>query len=156
MRIELMSREHALEYIRWEYAPPYEFYNVPASGFEETMDEILGDSGMDYYSVLDADGLLFGMYEYSFHDGIMEIGLGIRPELCGKGNGKDFVNRCISFGREKYSYSGIIRLMVAEFISRAIHIYHSLGFVKTDRKQRLSFGTLVTFVVMESVEKIST
>jgi len=47
MRIEPMTHDHALEYISWEYTPPYEFYNIPSSGFEETMDEILGNSGMD-------------------------------------------------------------------------------------------------------------
>ncbi len=149
MKIEPMNRDYALEYTKWEYASPYEFYNTPPSGIGETMDEILGDSGMDYYSVLDEDGSLFGMYEYSFHGKIMEIGLGIRPELCGQGYGKDFVRQCISFGREKYAYTDVIRLMVADFNTRAIHLYRSVGFVETDRINKVSFGKPVTFIVME-------
>lgn len=155
MRIEPMSRDHASEYIGWEYASPYEFYNIPLSCFDEAMDEISGDNGMDYYSVLDEDAVLFGMFEFSFPDGIMEIGLGIRPECCGKGNGRNFVKKCISFGREKYAYSGKIRLTVADFNSRAIHLYRSVGFCETERRISLSFGSPVTFVVMELADNIS-
>lgn len=103
MKIEPMNLNHAQEYTQWKYASPYEFYNIPPSGIEETMDEILGDNGMDYYSVLDEDDVLFGMYSYSYQDKIMEIGLGIRPERCGQGSGKCFLRQCISFGREKYA-----------------------------------------------------
>jgi len=155
MPIEVMSHEHALEYIGWSYAPPYEFYNIPPTGFEEALEEIQGDNGMDFYSVLDEDGALFGMYEYSFSDEIMEIGLGIRPDKCGRGHGKNFVMRCISFGREKYSYAGVIRLKVAQFNARAMHLYRSIGFKEVGREEALSFGAPVVFIVMDLVDDIS-
>ena len=153
MRIEPMNHAYAMEYINWKYTPPYEFYNIPPGGVEETLEEIFGTSGMDYYSVLDEDGSLFGMYVYSFCDGTMNIGLGIRPASCGQGNGNDFVRTCISFGREKYAYTGVIRLMAADFNLRAIHLYCSVGFAETGRVDKLSYGTPVTFVLMES-EKV--
>ena len=149
MQMIRMNREQAIESIQWRYPAPYAFYNTPESGFDEALSEAMEDNGMDFYSVLDDAGGLFGLFEYSFAEGIMEIGLGIRPDKCGAGHGRDFVRRCIAFGRETYAYSGAIRLMVADFNERAIHLYRALGFIETGRKESESFGTPVTFVVME-------
>lgn len=149
MKIEPMDEQRAFEYIKWQYDEPYVFYNIPLSGVEETIAEVKGDNGIDFYSVLDDNNTLFGMYEYSFDKGIMNIGLGIRPDLCGRGNGRTFVRDCISYGRKKYAYIGLIRLMVVDFNVRAIHLYHAMGFVETKRVNRLSYGVPVTFIVME-------
>ena len=149
MQIQQMSRDHAIESIHWTYLHPYTFYNTPDDAFDEALCEIMENKGMDYYSVLDETGRLFGLFEYSFDGGVMEIGLGICPAQCGKGNGKAFVLRCIAFGRETYAYAGKIRLMVSDFNARAIHLYRSLGFVETDRLESMSFGTPGTFIVME-------
>lgn len=105
---------------------------------------------MDYYTVLADDGSLFGIYEYQFDDdGMMEIGLGIRPADTGKGHGAAFVEDCIAFGRSRYAYAGPVVLRVASFNSRAIYLYTKLGFVETGRQQAVSYGTPVEFVVMQ-------
>lgn len=150
MKIERMNYAEALEYTAWQYAPPYTFYNIPAEAQEETLGEIFAEAGAgQYYAVLDDSGELFGMYEYSFSNGTMEIGLGIAPQHCGQGNGVEFVEQCIAFGRKNYAYTGPVSLMVADFNTRAIHLYKKIGFAKTGVHQTTSFGIPVTFVKME-------
>jgi len=149
MQIEKMNQKQAAEYIQWKYTPPYEFYNIPQSVCEESMLEIFDDNGIDFYSVLDECENLFGMYEYSFNEDAMTIGLGIRPEFCGMGHGRKFLEHCISFGRKRYNYTGKVRLMVVDFNSRAVHLYKSMGFSETQRIEKLSYGKPVTFIIME-------
>lgn len=149
MQIQRMSPARAQEYISWEYAPPDTFYNIAPEGRKESLKEIFDDNGMDFYVVLQDDGTLFGIYVYSFPEGVMEIGLGISPALCGQGKGTAFVQHCISFGREQYAYQGAIRLRVARFNTRAIHLYRKIGFREVRRTETVSFGTPVTFVIME-------
>ncbi len=148
MEIVKMDRARAEEYLAWRYDPPYEFYNTPPHALEETLAEILCDNGIHYFSVLD-ESLLFGMYEYSFEGGAMEIGLGIRPQSTGQGKGRAFVESCIAFGRDKYAYRGKIVLRVADWNERAIYVYEQLGFVRIERISALSYGEPVVFIRME-------
>ena len=71
--ITSMTPAQATEIVRWQYPSPYEFYNTPESALDESLKEIIDDNGMDYYAVLDESGALFGMYEYSFPEGFIEI-----------------------------------------------------------------------------------
>lgn len=148
-RIIPMTREQADEYLRWHYDAPYEFYNTPPQSYDENMSEIFDDNGDDFFSVLNDEDQLFGMFEFSFPDSVMGIGLGIRPQDTGKGYGREFVQQGIAFGRAKYRYGGTVRLRVADFNTRAIRLYTSLGFVETGREQAMSYGNPVVFVCME-------
>lgn len=145
-----MDRAQAAAYLSWRYGPPYEFYNTPPACLDEAMAEIFS-GGSDYYAVLDGGGGLYGIFEYAFPDGVMEIGLGIRPADAGKGQGRAFAGRCIAFGRETYRYSGPVRLKVADFNARAIRLYRQMGFVQTGEEPAVSYGRPVTFLVMELV-----
>lgn len=148
-RIIPMTREHANESFYWHYDTPYEFYNTPLQHYNENMSEIFDDNGTDFFAALDDEDQLFGTFDFSFPDGMMEIGLGIRPQDTGKGYGREFVRRCIAFGQAHYGYEGAVRLRVADFNARAIRLYTSLGFVETGREQALSHGNPVVFVCME-------
>lgn len=148
-KIVEMNKEQANTYINWRYEHPYEFYNIPEIGIQETISEIFEDNNSYYFSVLDDEDKLFGMYEYTIKSNNMEIGFGIRPEDTGKGFGKDFLIDCINFGRSKFSYEGDIYLRVANFNERAIRLYKKLGFVEFDKEFTDSFGTPVTFLCMK-------
>lgn len=77
-RIMKMTAQQANTYLNWQYPEPYTFYNFPPSiSRSELLNELLA-SNSDYFSILDDDNQLFGIYEYQFHNGVMEIGLGIR------------------------------------------------------------------------------
>lgn len=149
MKIVKMSKDHAASYLNWKYEKPYEFYNTPLHARDEAYAEIFDDNGVDFFSVLDEKEDLFGIYEYSFSKGIMEIGFGIRPQSTGKGYGKCFVKECMNFGRRYYNYDGKITLRVADFNERAIYLYKSIGFIEVGFENTESFGTPATFIKME-------
>ncbi|WP_412989587.1 GNAT family N-acetyltransferase [Pediococcus siamensis] len=143
-----MNAQQANAYLNWQYPEPYTFYNFPPSiSRSELLNEILNGNS-DYFSVLDKQDRLFGIYEYQFHNGIMEIGLGIRPEDTGKGYGEQFVKQCIAFGQQHYHYFSKITLEVASFNQRAIHLYQKMGFKKTSERDAHPFGIPTTFISM--------
>lgn len=150
-KIVEMNKIQAYTYINWKYEHPYEFYNIPEEGVEETITEIFEDNNSYYFSVLDSDDKLFGIYEYTFKSNFMEIGLGIRPEDTGKGLGLEFIKECINFGRNNFLYKGDICLRVADFNERAINVYKKLGFFEFDKEYNVSFGKPVTFICMKLI-----
>jgi RimJ/RimL family protein N-acetyltransferase len=101
-------------------------------------------TGGSYYAVRDGYGGLAGFYcigasarvpagqkLHAYDDtGLMDIGLGMAPTLCGKGLGLAFLVRGLAFLREEFSASAF-RLSVAAFNRRAIRVYEKAGFIKT-------------------------
>lgn len=146
-----MTREQAWEYLCWEYPHPYEFYTTPAQYRAQELQDILSHPGEDdYFALTGQDGLLVGFLEYSFPDGRMEIGLGLRPDCTGLGWGSRLMELCLSFGQARYRWAGKpVFLLVAGWNQRAIRTYQRAGFVVTGEEQRLSFGAPVRFLVME-------
>ncbi|AMV60350.1 Ribosomal-protein-alanine acetyltransferase [Pediococcus damnosus] len=151
-RIVKMTTQQANEYLDWQYSEPYTFYNFPTSVNRiDLLNELLAGIS-DYYAILDDADQLFGIYEYQFHNGILEIGLGIRPKDTGKGFGTQFVQQCLAFAQQHYHYFGKVTLEVASFNQRAIHLFHILGFNKTGEREGQSFGKPVTFVKMSRIQ----
>lgn len=64
---------------------------------------------------------------YSYSDSYLDVGLGLRPELCGQGLGTEYVAKCLRFARERYGRSRF-RLSVAAFNQRAVKVYQKAGF----------------------------
>lgn len=74
-----------------------------------------------------------------------DMGLGMRPALCGKGEGYSFVISGIDFAQDRFNASEF-RLTVAAFNSRAIRMYNKIGFRVS---QEVTHGiTERTFLVM--------
>ena len=136
LHIERMTENNAQHILTWKYEKPYDFYNNEVS--EESLKELLDGS---YYVLLNEQidivgffcigknaqvpiGLKFGVYV----DDFVDMGLGMNPNLTGKGNGTKFCTYIIQFIEEQYVGTPI-RLTVAKFNKRAIHLYEKLGFV---------------------------
>ncbi|QFF99176.1 N-acetyltransferase [Psychrobacillus glaciei] len=135
--IEHMSEQIAKKILGWKYEQPYDFYNNELT--DESIKELL--DGFYYALVIDKQTLLgffcigesaqvpvgnqFGVYS----DDCVDIGLGMNPKLVGQGNGFEFCSFILS--HIENNHSGIpIRLTVAKFNERAIHLYEKLGFVR--------------------------
>lgn len=132
-----MTRDYARHILDWKYEPPYDLYNSEAT--DEGMRELLEDG---YKVILDGDEDLVGYFctgkgaqvpiGHEFHayaDDFIDIGIGMNPVLTGKGNGTGFfdyvLNHVLNLNK------GVpIRLTVATFNKRAIHLYEKFGFVK--------------------------
>jgi RimJ/RimL family protein N-acetyltransferase len=57
----------------------------------------------------------------------LDIGLGLRPDMTGKGYGSDFLVEIMSYARDIFEFE-TFRLTVAVFNERAISLYRGLGF----------------------------
>ena len=123
----LPADEHAFaEMERWLYEPPYDFYDGD------------GDPPLNperYFVVRKDDGTIFGFYYFEPKGEVLDYGLGLRPDLTGRGLGLDFFLAGLEFGRERYAPT-LIRLYVAAFNERAIRVYERAGFRETGRHVR--------------------
>jgi RimJ/RimL family protein N-acetyltransferase len=96
-------------------------------------------------------GTLIGFYYLEKKGEKVEIGLGLRPELTGRGLGAEFFHAGVAFARSRFP-SHPISLNVAAFNERAIKVYERAGFSETGRhvRQFAGWGD-VEFVEMEEV-----
>lgn len=131
-----MSYEEARTVVSWRYEAPYDFYDM--SRDREGSEELLGppERRKGYYAVF-SNGELVGFFCFgpggripSFDypdDGSLDIGLGLRPDLTGRGLGLEFLLAGVEFGRRRFAPAGF-RLAVARFNERAIRVYERAGF----------------------------
>lgn len=134
---QAMTEERAQDILSWRYPYPYDFYNGEAS--DESLRELMDGS----YRVVLEHGELFGFYctgkgaqvpaghaSNAYPGGPVDIGLGMKPEKTGAGRGAVFVDFLLSEIKERHPGQAL-RLTVAQFNTRAIHLYERAGFVKT-------------------------
>ncbi len=135
---QLMDEADARAIQSWRYEGEYAVYNAGAD--DDDPSELL-DRRSPYYAVRDEHGDLIGFFCYgssasitgSEEPGIYRedrsvlIGLGLRPDLTGKGLGLNFVNAGLAFGTEQFAPSAF-GLYVMLFNQRAISVYKRAGF----------------------------
>jgi ribosomal-protein-alanine N-acetyltransferase len=102
-------------------------------------EELVGELTTEFFREVDKDSEDDGYIDIkTFNnnpDEVYEmwIGFGLRPDLTGKGIGKEFVSNCINFALKFHNYRGdYLRLGVAEFNKRAIKTYEKVGFEEFD------------------------
>lgn len=131
-----MNEELAKAILGWKYEQPYDFYNNELTA--EALQEMLDGS---YHSLVDEQNTLIGFFCTganaqvpighrfgAYTEDFIDMGVGMHPNLVGKGNGFDFCKQVISFIRAE-SKDTPIRLTVATFNERAIRLYKKLGFI---------------------------
>lgn len=151
-----MTQPYASEILQWRYPAPYDFYNLEKE--EAILTELLQD---DYYAALDQlTSELIGFFAYGnacrittlqsevYAADALDIGLGLRPMLTGRGRGLGFVRSAMEFAKESY-YPTRFRLTVATFNQRAIRVYESAGFTPLGK---IKATTGVEFLVMQTEE----
>ena len=155
--IENMNREMANDILNWKYDPPYDFYNNEIT--EEAMMEILNGS---YYALVNEFKEIIGFFCIGenaqvpignqfgvYTEDLVDMGLGMKPNLVGKGNGFEFCSYIVRFIEENYQ-STPIRLTVAKFNRRAIHLYEKLGFV-LENEFSTDFAEFITMVKKDNL-----
>lgn len=148
MRIEKMGQSEAVEIAdRWKYEGEYAFYDMTAD--PEDYEEIVTPDkrGDRYFSVFSGDELA-GFFCVEQEGADVEIGLGLRPDLTGRGRGGAFLEEILRFVRENYRFNKV-RMDVASFNQRAIKVYERAGFVKTGTACVAANGGTYNFTKME-------
>ena len=102
----------------WRYPPPYDFY-------DGDVDPVLNPER--FFEARDEDGDLVGFYYFEPMPPDLDYGLGLRPELTGRGLGLDFFLAGLAFARERYRPRRVL-LHVAAFNERARRVYERAGF----------------------------
>ncbi|WHY86761.1 GNAT family protein [Neobacillus novalis] len=147
-----MDEINAEKILSWKYEAPYDFYNNECS--IEAVWEMLNHS---YTAILDNQDEVFGFFCIgdsaqvpigadfgAYPQGYIDIGIGMNPKFTGQGKGLSFFKFIL---RQIYEVHGVVpvRLTVATFNTRAIHLYEKLGFVKEKEFCRgdIKFMTMV-------------
>jgi ribosomal-protein-alanine N-acetyltransferase len=76
------------------------------------------------------------------------VGLGLRPDLTGKGLGHGFLVARLEFARRSFPPE-VFRLAVATFNERAIKVYEGVGFVQGWIYRHETNGGVSEFLEME-------
>jgi [ribosomal protein S18]-alanine N-acetyltransferase len=133
-----ITPEDARDISRWRYGEPYSVYD----GDPTSVDSLLEPRFL-YHSVYDERGQLAGYFcfgedarvaagrELYEREPALDIGLGMRPDLAGRGLGEEFVHAGLTYAKEAYAPQ-TFRLTVASFNRRAIRVYERAGFEKLE------------------------
>lgn len=152
IQIRLMNQREAIEIAdEWKYPQPYDFYDMTADleDYEEITDPV--SRGKHYYSVLKNHNLIgfFGVFPKESGENEIELGLGLKPDLTGKGLGKNFVTTILQYIKEEHS-SVKVWLSVADFNQRAIKLYERVGFKYMGEKVQETNGGKYNFIEMSN------
>ncbi|MGZ4278882.1 MAG: GNAT family N-acetyltransferase [Solirubrobacteraceae bacterium] len=145
--IRPMTADDAQEVAAWRYDEPYAFYDWDRD--PDDLVELLDPSqwGRRYFAADDADGRLAGFFVVKPADGVVEIGLGLRPALTGRGVGGAFLDAGLRFAAERFG-ARRVALAVAAFNHRAITVYERAGFREVRRYEHATNGAVHEFVWM--------
>ncbi|WP_214482311.1 GNAT family N-acetyltransferase [Bacillus sp. SM2101] len=154
MIINKMLLNDAYHISKWKYDEPYTLYNFDDSpeDIQELMDgsyfrvqlnnELIGFLCFGYNAQV-PDGRAAGLYNDNGKN-FIDFGLGMKPDLCGHGNGLSFVQAGLEFAIKRFKPK-FVRLSVATFNIRAISVYSRIGF----SKEQTFFNNETEFLIMK-------
>jgi [ribosomal protein S18]-alanine N-acetyltransferase len=130
-----ITASDAEEISRWRYPEPYATYDGDPSSVPGLL-----NPRYNYHAVTGPGGDLVGYFCFGadatvpagrklglYDEDALDVGLGMRPDLTGRGLGPDFVRAGLRFAGQAFSPSAF-RLTVAVFNRRAIKVYEAAGF----------------------------
>lgn len=119
---------------RWTYAGEYAVYSFRPD--QETLNELMSGA---YFACTTRGKELVGYFCFGeaariptmepdvYPDGPVDLGLGLRPDRCGRGEGAAFLRAGLVYARHAFGPQEM-RLTVACFNRRAIALYTHAGF----------------------------
>lgn len=134
-KIQPMTVKNAQLISNWVYPDEYAIYS-----FEDNEDTVLELMCGEYFSCETLEGALVGYFcfgksaqiptqeNYAFGHDIIDIGLGLMPNLCGCGNGYIFMKSGLDYAKNTLKTEKL-RLVVAAFNKRAVSLYSNMGFI---------------------------
>lgn len=146
-----MNEEFAKQITEWIYEGDYSDYNLPS--YEQCKEKKYGmtreDRWNNYIVYTINNEVVFYSNMKEMDNNKLYIGVGLKPEYCGKGLGNFFLNDSINEMKKIYPERTLF-LEVRSWNKRAIKSYEKLGFKITNTvlsKDRL--GNDTEFIEME-------
>ena len=127
-----MTQAYARMIPEWRYEGIYSFYNHNEENADAYMDGT-------HFAALNTSDEFIGYFCFGFEariptvevnvyeDDCLDIGLGLRPDLCGKQHGQSFLSAGMKYAQQTFC-AQTLRLSVAVFNERAIKVYKKAGF----------------------------
>ena len=125
-----MTPARAAEITGWRYPPPYDCYDMTGAD-----PAALADPGRGFFALTDETGLIGfrsfgpdGQVPGGAYDGsALDTGGGLRPDLTGRGRGREAIATGLEFGRQRFCPAAF-RVTIAAFNVRAQRVVTALGF----------------------------
>jgi RimJ/RimL family protein N-acetyltransferase len=135
VRVEAWNGTYASEVATWHYEPPYDFYDLASDPHDEA--EMRDPAHAQHYRAVlgDRDDLLDAFWYFDPQGNVIHVGIGLRPELTGRGLGESFLRAQLDYATSLWS-PATFRLFVAAWNERAIRLYARLGFSEVGRETR--------------------
>jgi ribosomal-protein-alanine N-acetyltransferase len=133
-----MKAEHGPVLSGWHYEAPFDIFNWPAWEEMTACGIEFGDPSVrekQYAAVTNIAGELAGFAQFFPLLGVMRLGLGMRPDLCGHGLGLAFTGTILDEAKRRAA-GAEIDLEVLTWNTRAIRVYEKAGFEITDTYTR--------------------
>ncbi|MED5016763.1 GNAT family protein [Paenibacillus chibensis] len=143
-----MTQEQAeLIAYQWKYQDEYSFYDISVD--PEDLQEFLDEKHRaDSFFVVYRNYEMMGYFVFDEKErGVINIALGLKPELTGKGEGIRFLQCGMKYAQTKYAPVKIT-LSVAAFNTRAIKVYERAGFEKVNTYIQETNGGKYEFINM--------
>lgn len=146
-----MTEEDGRAICEWRYPAPYEMFRWPAWEQMTSRELEFGDPAIrreQYLTVRNQDnGQLVGYVQLFPMEGVVRIGMGLRPDCCGLGWGAIVTKLLLQEARLRQP-DAQIDLEVERWNERAIRVYKKAGFVVTDEYSRRATHGMVHVVCM--------
>lgn len=163
-RFAPMNFEKALEIVKWRYESPYDIYNVVTDNAGEEA-AYFADSANRYYVIkTDEHGLTafccFGAEGQvpggNYSAQALDIGVGMRPDLTGKGLGSTLVDSILQFAIQSFQLTAF-RATIATFNKRSQRVFEKAGFesvqIFTKRGTDRQFIVMMRFITDSTMAK---
>ncbi len=134
----------------WRNAPPYDVYDIGDESVEGNIEYLMGPETR-CHALVEASGDLIGFCTFGsdarvpggdYSAPALDIGLGIRPDRTGLGNGSRYVAAVADFAATAFQPEQM-RVTISEWNKRAQRVWENAGFERTER-----FDTPKDFVGM--------
>ncbi|HEX3017233.1 MAG TPA: GNAT family N-acetyltransferase [Caproicibacter sp.] len=135
MRLCEMTEQNAREICGWKYADEYAVYNYPDWETLQDRKWAIADSERrrnEFYSVFSQQNNLVAYFRLVRQSDGLLLGLGMKPEYCGKGFGGAFMALIVRYAQQNFPGNNL-QLDVREFNRRAIKCYEKAGFQTAER-----------------------
>ncbi|MDR2987083.1 MAG: GNAT family N-acetyltransferase [Nocardiopsaceae bacterium] len=142
MQIMPMTQAYAADIVTWRYPAPYECYDMTSAN-----EAFMTSQEGGFYALIDGDELI-GFRSFgedgqvpggTYDSSALDTGGGLRPDLTGKGLGREAIATGLEFGRREFEPPAF-RVTVASFNERALRVVRSLGFESRGSFQALTDG----------------
>lgn len=118
------------EIMGWHYERPYDFYDTDADP---------PTNAERYRVVTGDDGRVEAFWYFEAPEpGVIEVGIGLRPDLCGRGLGERYMREELEYAQGEWQ-PRTFRLYVASWNERAIKLYERLGFREVGERHTRTF-----------------